>query len=258
LSEKNYSSAEMMAVIAARELHDGECVFVGIGLPNVACILAKRTHAPRLEMIYESGVFGANPARQPLSIGDPCLVTGATMVCSMADLFNFFLQRGLLDVGVLGGAQVDRFGNIHTTVIGEYARPKVRLPGSGGACEIALLTRQVLIVTPLNKRAFPERVDFITSPGYLDGRESRARLKVPGEGPRAIVTDHALFRFDAHTGEVVLHALYPGVGLEEVRDRVGWDLKVADDLTTAPPPDEEALRIIREELDPKGIHVRRD
>src|SRR5512134_3880187 len=161
-----YSPGEMMAVTAARELRDGEVVFVGIGLPNLACNLARLTHAPNLVMIYESGAVGARPGRLPLSIGDPSLVTGSLMVCGMADVFQFLLQNGRIEVGFLGGAQIDRYGNINTTVVGSYDRPAVRLPGSGGAVEIAIHARRTLIIAGLSRRAFPESVDFLTSPGH--------------------------------------------------------------------------------------------
>lgn len=248
-----YGKSEMMSAAASRLLRDGECVFVGIGLPNVACNLAKRRHAPRLQMIYEAGVYGAAPERQPLSIGDPCLVTGAAAVCSMADIFTLYLQRGNVDVGVLGSAQVDRHGNINTTVIGRYDAPKVRLPGSGGACEIALLAGATLVITPLHRRAFPERVDFVTSPGFLGGGDERSRLGIRGGGPRAVVTDRCVFTFQ--DGELTLSALYPGVELEAIRAEIAWELRVAADLQTIDPPAAEELRVIRE-LDPQGLHVR--
>src|SRR6266702_3445905 len=166
----------MMAAVAARELADGEVVFVGIGLPNLACNLARATHAPHLVLIYESGAVGAVPERLPVSIGDPALVTGSLMVCAMADVFQLFLQNGKIEVGFLGGAQVDRYGNINTTVIGEYQRPKVRLPGSGGAAEIAIHARRTVIVSKLWVRAFPEQVDFVTSPGHRSGGVPRDAL----------------------------------------------------------------------------------
>src|SRR2546422_586069 len=169
----------MMAAVAARELSDGEVVFVGIGLPNLACNLARATHAPNLVLIYESGAVGAVPARLPVSIGDPALVTGSLMVCGMADVFQLFLQNGRIEVGFLGGAQVDRYGNINTTVIGPYERPTVRLPGSGGAAEIAVHARRTLIVAKLNPRAFPERVDFVTSPGQRCAGRGRRELGMP-------------------------------------------------------------------------------
>ena len=156
-----------MTINAARLLRDGDVVFVGVGLPNLACNLARRTHAPRLTMIYEAGVVGAQPARLPLSIGDPTLVSGAATVCSMYEIFAFYLQRGLIDVGFLGGAQIDRFGNVNATVIGPYAQPKVRLPGSGGSAEIAAWANRTYLLTPHQKRRFPEKVDFRTSAGFL-------------------------------------------------------------------------------------------
>lgn len=251
----SYSPAEIMTVMAARELRDGDCVFVGIGLPNVACNLARRRHAPTVQMIFESGVYGADPERQPLSIGDPTLVTGATSVCSMTDIFSLYLQGGYIDVGVLGGAQIDRFGNMNTTVIGDYARPEVRLPGSGGACEIAHLARSVIVVMRLKGRAFVEQLDFLTSPGFLTGGDARERAGIGGEGPRAVITDRAVFRFHPETKEMVLASVHPGTTVDEVRELVGWPLRIAPEVATTTPPDAEDLRIIREELDPQGIHV---
>src|SRR5215216_5955718 len=186
-----YTPAELMAVVAARELHDGEVVFVGIGLPNLACNLARATHAPNLVLIYESGAVGAVPERLPVSIGDPALVTGSLMVCSMADVFQLLLQNGRIEVGFLGGAQIDRYGNINTTVVGDYAHPTVRLPGSGGAAEIAVHARRTLVVTRLEHRGFPETVDFVTSPGHRSKGATRRELGMPGAGPTRVVTDKA-------------------------------------------------------------------
>ena len=163
MDQSGYNPQELMVVNAARLLKDHDVVFVGVGIPNLACNLAMRTHAPNLQMIYEAGVIGAQPARLPLSIGDPTLVTGATAVCSMYDIFSLYLQRGNVDVGFLGGAQIDQFGNINATVIGEYEHPKVRLPGSGGSMEIAAWANRCYIITPHQKRRFPARVDFHTS-----------------------------------------------------------------------------------------------
>ena len=178
----DYTLNELMTVLAAREIHDGDVVFVGIGLPNLACNLARHTHAPNMVLIYESGAVGAVPDRVPPSIGDPALVTGSLMVASMQDIFQSFLQNGKIQVGFLGGAQIDRYGNINTTVVGDYKKPKVRLPGSGGACEIAIHAQRVLLVAKLDKRAFPEKVDFITSPGYLRGGNTRAESGLPEGG----------------------------------------------------------------------------
>src|SRR3972149_2587202 len=182
----NYSSSEMMVVAASRLLRGGDVVFVGIGLPNLACNLARRTHAPNLNLVYEAGVVGAQPARLPLSIGDPTLVSGAAAVCSMYEVFAFYLQGGKVDVGFLGGAQIDRFGNVNATVIGEYAHPKVRLPGSGGSAEIAAWASRCYLITPHQKRRFPARCDFVTSAGFLDGGTARKRSGVRGAGPQAV------------------------------------------------------------------------
>lgn len=252
----DYSPNEMMIAASARELTNARVAFVGVGLPNIVCNLAQRLHSPGLELVYEAGVFGARPARLPLSIGDPTLVTGSLSVCGMPDLFQYYLQRGLIDVGFLGAAQIDRFGNINTTVVGSYEKPKVRLPGSGGAAEIALLCDRILVITRLAKRAFPERVDFITSPGFLVGGNSRDRLHLRGGGPQAVVTDHCIFRFNSETKEMVLGSLHPGATVEHVRTMVGWDLKVAEDMKTTEPPSEQELRIIREDLDPLGLYSR--
>jgi glutaconate CoA-transferase subunit B len=243
-----------MAVRAAKELNDGDVVFVGIGLPNLACNLARATHAPNLVLIYESGAVGAVPERLPVSIGDPSLVTDSLAVASMADIFQLYLQGGRIQVGFLGGAQIDRYGNINSTVIGSYAKPKVRLPGSGGACEIAIHAKKLFMIMRLKKRAFVEKLDFCTSPGHISGgREGRAALGIPGSGPQVVVTDMCLFTFD-ETGEMVLTSLRSGVTVEQVQAEVNWPLKIAADVKVAEPPTAEELRLIREELDPKGSH----
>jgi glutaconate CoA-transferase subunit B len=248
----NYSASELMIVAAARELAGAKVVFVGVGLPNIACNLAQRTVAPDLELVYESGVYGARPSRLPLSIGDPCLVTGSLSVMSMGHLFQYYLQGGLIDVGFLGAAQIDRFGNLNSTVIGDYAHPKVRLPGSGGACEIALLARRILIIARLSKRSFVEQLDFQTTPGHLTGGESRAALGKVGAGPQAVITDLGLLRFDPSSREMVLTSLHPGCTLEAVTERVGWPLRVAEDLAVTPAPTENEMAILRGELDVAG------
>ena len=227
VTESNYTANELMVCQAARQLRDGEVVFVGIGLPNVACNLARRLHAPGLVLIYESGAVGAEPQRLPISIGDPALVTDSLSVCSMFDVFNYYLQGGLIDVGFLQGAQIDRRGNLNTTVIGDYARPRVRLPGSGGACEIAILAKRVFVIAPQSKRSFPERVDFITS---------------PARPPEMVVTDLGCYEFV--DGEMVLTSLHPGCTVDQVRQNTGWDVAIADDLRVTEPPGPEELRII--------------
>ncbi len=251
----DYTSSELLTINSARLLRDGDTVFVGVGLPNLACNLARRTHAPNLLMIYEAGVIGAQPARLPLSIGDPTLVSGALAVCSMYDIFAFYLQRGNVDVGFMGGAQIDRFGNVNATVIGDYAHPKVRLPGSGGSMEIAAWANRCYLLTPHSKRRFPEKLDFRTSAGFLGGRAERQAARLRGGGMLAVVTDLGILEPD-ETGELVLTALHPGATVEQARQNTGWELKVAADLRTTPPPDPEELRILREDLDPQGIYLK--
>jgi len=250
----DYSSSELMTIHSARMLRDGDVVFVGVGLPNLACNLARLTHAPKLLMIYEAGVIGARPARLPLSIGDPTLVTGALSVCSMYEIFTLYLQRGNVDVGFLGGAQIDRFGNINATVIGGYAQPKVRLPGSGGSMEIAGWANRCYIMTPHQKRRFPEKVDFRTSAGFLGGRSEREASGVRGGGPQGVITDLGIMEPDEN-GELVLTALHPGATVEQARANTGWDLKVAATVRTTEPLKEEELRILRS-LDPQGIYLK--
>jgi glutaconate CoA-transferase subunit B len=250
-----YSSSELLTINAARLLRDGDVVFVGVGLPNLACNLARRTHAPNLVMIYEAGVIGAQPARLPLSIGDPTLVSGALSVCSMYDIFAFYLQRGNIDVGFLGGAQIDRFGNINATVIGDYQHPKVRLPGSGGSMEISAWANRCYILTPHQKRRFPEMVDFRTSAGFLGGRHERDAAHLRGGGPQAVVTDLGIMEPDV-SGELVLTALHPGCTAEQARANTGWELKTAAELRLTEAPSEEELRILRQELDPQGIYLK--
>jgi glutaconate CoA-transferase subunit B len=250
-----FTPSELMTINAARLLRDGDVVFVGVGLPNLACNLARRTHAPNLTLVYEAGVVGAQPARLPLSIGDPTLVSGAASVCSMYEIFAFYLQRGLIDVGFLGGAQIDRFGNVNATVIGSYEHPKVRLPGSGGSAEIAAWANRTYLLTPHQKRRFPERCDFITGAGYLDGRDARTAAGLRGGGPQAVVTDLGLMEPD-ETGELVLTALHPGAAVEQVVANTGWALKVAPNLRTTEPPTPAELRLLHEELDPQGIYLK--
>lgn len=250
---------ELMIVAAARELAGREVCFVGIGLPNIAVNLARRTVAPRMQLIYEAGAYGAQPARLPLSIGDPTIATGALALPSMLDLFGCYLQRGLVDVGFLGAAQIDRYGNINTTVIGDYDHPATRLPGSGGACEIAIHARHVFVVMRQSARSFVERIDFRTSPGNLGGAARAAAVRArggwAGNGPTVVVTDLGIHRFD-DDGEMTLVSLHPGVALEEVLAATGWPLRVAPGLAETPAPSPEELRLIREELDPEGRYRR--
>jgi glutaconate CoA-transferase subunit B len=244
--EQNYTSSEMMIVAAARALANTRTVFVGVGLPNIACNVARATVSPNLELIYESGVYGARPARIPLSIGDPTLVTGATSVISMADLFGLYLQGGLIEVALLGGAQIDRYGNLNSTVIGNYQSPTTRLPGSGGACEIATNVQRTFIIMHLKQRAFVEHLDFVTSPGHLSGGTARQQLGLPGQGPQLVITDKALFDFANDEREMQLTSLYPSVTVEDVRAETSWEVRLAETITRVPPPTENELQCIRQ------------
>jgi glutaconate CoA-transferase subunit B len=259
MSDAAFSKSEMMIAAAARELAGQHVCFVGVGLPNIAVNLAQRTGAPDLELVYEAGVFGARPARLPLSIGDPTIVTGATAVTSMYELFSFYLQGGLIDVGFLGAAQIDRFGNINTTVIGDYSDPATRLPGSGGACEIAINARQVFVIMRQSTRSFVDQIDFRTSAGNLGGAADSERIRREqgwlGRGPSVVVTDLAIWHFD-ETGEMRVDSLHEGVSIDDVRAATGWQPKVSNSLATTPAPTAGELRLIREELDPSGTYTR--
>lgn len=244
-----------MAVRASKELNDRDVVFVGIGLPNLACNLARATHAPNLVLIYESGAVGAVPDRLPVSIGDPALVTDSLGVASMADIFQLYLQGSRIQVGFLGGAQVDRYGNINSTVIGSYDKPKVRLPGSGGACEIAIHAERVIVVAPLSPRSFPASVDFVTSPGQAGKYGTRRELRLPGAGPQRIVTDVGVLEPSHEDGELELVGIYPNVAVDDVKAKVGWPLRVRPQLERIPPPTAEELRLLRDVLDPGHLYI---
>jgi glutaconate CoA-transferase subunit B len=248
--------SELMAYAAAREILDGDVVFVGVGLPNLAVNLALRLHAPNAQLVYEAGVYGARPSRLPLSIGDPCLVTGALQVMPMNECFLYFLQGGRIDVGFLGAAQIDRFGNLNTTIVGsDYHHPKVRLPGSGGAAEISWLAKKTVILLPQKRNKFPEELDFRTSVGHLDGGRSREELGAPGKGPERVITNLGVYGFDPESREMVLEAVHPGVSVDEVRSEVSWPLRVIEPVATTPLPEATVLTLLREELDPKGIYL---
>ncbi|MEV8612754.1 CoA-transferase subunit beta [Amycolatopsis sp. NPDC051373] len=241
-----YTADEMMSIAAARALGEGMSCFVGIGLPSTAANLARRTHAPNLTLIYESGCLGAKPTRLPLSIGDGELADTADAVVSVPEVFNYWLQPGRIDVGFLGAAQLDKFGNINTTVIGsDYHDPKVRLPGAGGAPEIAASCKEVFIVLRQSPRAFVDKVDFITSFGHGTGKGDREKLGLPGAGPTLVVTDLGLMRPDPATAELTLTELHPGIEVEQAIAATGWKLKVAADLKTTPAPTDEELTLLR-------------
>ncbi|GII00742.1 3-oxoadipate--succinyl-CoA transferase subunit B [Planobispora takensis] len=243
-SPQSYTADEMMTVAAARRLRGGSC-FVGIGLPSLAANLARRTHAPDLVLIYESGTIGAKPDLPPLSIGDGVLAETADSVVSVPEIFNYWLQPGRIDVGFLGAAQIDRYANINTTVIGPYDDPKVRLPGAGGAPEIAASCGEVTVIVRQSPRAFVDRVDFVTSVGFGSGPGDRERLGLRGRGPRTVITDLGILEPDPVTCELVLTHLHPGVTLERARAATGWELAAAPGLRETEPPADHELAALR-------------
>jgi glutaconate CoA-transferase subunit B len=243
----SYSADEMMTVAAARALADRSTCFVGIGLPSRAANLARRLHNPGLSLVYESGTIGAKPSTPPLSVGDGELATTADAVVSSAEIFNYWLQPGRIEVGFLGAAQLDRFGNINTTVIGrDYDRPVVRLPGAGGAPEIAASCGEVYVVLRQSPRAFVDRVDFVTSVGYGDGPGHRERLGLRGRGPTLVITDLGVLEPDPQTCELTLTAVHPGIEVDAARSATGWPLAVSANLRTTEPPSTEELSVLRD------------
>jgi glutaconate CoA-transferase, subunit B len=249
-----YTSDEMMTVAAARFVRNGAVLFVGIGLPSAAANLALRTHAPETVLIYESGCLGARPSVLPPSIGDGELAETATAVVSVPEMFAYWLQGGRIDTGFLGAAQIDRFANVNTTVIGDYAAPRVRLPGAGGAPEIATSCGDILIVLRQNPRAFVDRLDFVTSPGLLPPRPGpkgpgdldREFIRSRGRGPIAVITDLGVLTPDVSTRELTLTSIHPGIDVDAVKAATGWPLAVSPALTTTGAPSEGELAALRD------------
>jgi len=241
-----YTSDEIMTVAAARMLRNGAVCFVGIGLPSTAANLARLTHAPDAVLVYESGPIGAKPDVLPLSIGDGNLAETADTVVSTPEIFRYWLQGGRIDVGFLGAAQIDRFANINTTVVGQYHSPKVRLPGAGGAPEISSSAKEVLIVVKQSKRTFVDVLDFITSVGFLKGGNSREQARLTGKGPVAVITDLCIFRPHPVTRELQVTSIHPGVSRESISAATGWQVRFADDCTETEPPEPEELGVLRE------------
>ena len=250
----DYIKPELMACCGAREIQNGDVVLVGTGFPTMSANIAKHTHAPDARLMQESGVYDAQPARPALSVGDPCLNPGAAMIGGLVDIMGMFLQAGWVDVGFLSGSQVDKFGNINTTCIGDYENPKARLPGSGGANPIGSLCKRVLIIALHDSRRLAERVDFVTTPGYIDGPDAREQHGLPpGTGPAALITNRAVLRFDKSTGEAYLATYHPDTSVDEVVAATPWKLNVADDVHETEPPTAEELRVLHEVLDPKRM-----
>jgi len=241
-----YTPEEMMTVTAARALSSREVCFVGIGLPSAACNLARLTHAPGITLIYESGVLGARPDVLPLSIGDGELCETALTTVSVPEMFRYWLQGGRITVGFLSAAEVDKYANLNTTVIGPYAHPKVRLPGSGGAPEIATCCGEIFLVLKQSKRSFVETVGFVTTLGHGSGREDRKRLGVTTRGPTRVITDYAVMTPDPETKELTVASLHPGITREAVRAATGWDLRFADEITETAAPSDEELEVLRD------------
>jgi glutaconate CoA-transferase, subunit B len=241
-----YSTSEIMTIAAARLLKNGAVCFVGIGLPSTAANLARLTHAPDIVLIYESGPIGAKPPVLPLSIGDGNLAETADTVVSTPEIFRYWLQGGRVDVGFLGAAQIDRFANINTTVIGDYRKPATRLPGAGGAPEIASCAGEVVLVLKQSARAFVKKLDFVTSVGHLDGGDARQRLRLPGKGPVAVVTDLCLMRPDPVTKELTVTQLHPDINRDQVAKATGWEIRFAPQLSETPAPTSIELQTLRE------------
>jgi glutaconate CoA-transferase subunit B len=241
-----YTAAEMMTVAAARALKDRDVCFVGIGLPSAACNLARLTHAPRIHLIYESGTLGTRPSVLPLSIGDGELCETALTTVSVPEMFRYWLQGGRITVGFLGGAQVDRFGNLNSTVIGDYAKPKVRLPGSGGACEIGASCGRIFIVMRQIARTFVPQLDFLTTLGHGRTGRERRELGVATQGPALLVSDLCIMRPDLETNEMTVTSLHPGVARHHVAESTGWDVRFADHVEETEPPRAHELEALRE------------
>ncbi len=251
-----YSLMELMAVVAAREIRDGEVVFAGTGLPMLGVMLAQRTHAPRCTIIFEAGTVASRLAHLPMSVGDPRVMRGAATAAGLMEVFTYILQAGRVDVGFLSGAQVDRFGNINSTSIGpDPRRPQVRFSGSGGACDIACLARRTIIIAKHEKRRFPEKVDYVTSPGWLEGGASRSRSGLVRGGPSSMVTTMGVMRFREDTKAAYLASYHPGLTAERVACETGFPLDTGEAVET-PPPSPEELRILRDEVDPERIFLK--
>ena len=248
--DQDFTPDEMMTIAAARALGNEDICFVGIGAPSAACNVARLTHAPDITLIYESGTIGTAPDILPLSIGDGELCDTATTTVSVPEMFRYWLQGGRITIGFLGGAQIDRFGNLNTTVVGDYANPKTRLPGGGGAPEIAISSREIFITMKQSRRGFVEKLDFVTSLGHGNGGDDRASRGVTTKGPSRLITDLAVWEPDPQSKEFTVTSLHQGVTQEQIQNSIGWTARFADDVGTTPPPTQEELSVLRD------IHAR--
>ncbi len=251
------SREELMAVAAAREIRDSEVAIIGTGLPMIAAYLAKYTHAPGVTMFFESGIIDAQPESLATGVGDFCLMTDCTKTSGLYYALSL-LQGGFVDLGFLGAAEIDQYGNINSTAIGDYRRPKVRLPGSGGANDIASLAKRVVVIVPHERRKFPSRVGYVTTPGHLGGAGEREANGLRGAGPVRVITNLAILGFDDATKRMRLESLHPGVSLDEVKENTGFDLLLPDEAPTTVGPSAEDVRLLREVIDPSGVYLPRD
>lgn len=255
MNDMDFTLQELMVVASSREIKDGEKVIVGTGLPLLGAMLAQKTHAPDMVMIYESGTIEARPLIMPLSVADSRLIPGAAMQGGLIEGLGM-VHAGDVDVGFLGGAQVDKYGNLNSHCIGDFDHPSVRFAGSGGANDIASGCKRTVIIMPHLKEKFVEKVDFLTTPGYLSGMDSREKLRFPGKGPAVLVSTLGIFRFHKVTKEMYLESYHPGVTVEKIKENTGWDLKVADDVKETEHPTAEEIRIVRD-LDPTGMFLKK-
>jgi len=243
---ETYTPTEMMTVAAARALKPSDVCFVGIGMPSAACNLARLTHAPDVTLIYESGTLATKPSILPLSIGDGELIDTALTTVSVPEMFRYWLQGGRITVGFLGGAQIDRYANLNTTVVGPYDKPKTRLPGGGGAPEIATSCGEIFIIMTQGKRGFVEKLDFVTSLGHGEGGDHRARLGVKTKGPTRLITDLCVFEPDAQSKEMTVVSIHPGVTREQIQENTGWQVKFAAKVAGTPALTAKELEVLRE------------
>jgi glutaconate CoA-transferase, subunit B len=251
-----FTLPEMMAVAAAREIKDGEKVIIGTGLPLLGAFLAQKTHAPNMVAIYESGAIDCKPLVTPFSVADSVLVPGSAMQGGLMEGLGI-VHAGELDLGFLGGAQIDKYGNLNTHVIGDYRKPKVRFAGSGGSNDIGAGCKRTIIMMLHQKQRFPEKIDFLTTPGYFGGGKERDSYGFYGSGPSAVISTLGILRFDPETKEMFLASYHPGVTVEQIRENTGWDLKVAPDVRETERPAPELIRILREECDPTGVFLKK-
>lgn len=252
----NFTLQEMMAVAAAREIKDGEKVIIGTGLPLLGAFLAQKTHAPNMVAIYESGAIDCKPLKTPFSVADSVLVPGSAMQGGLIEGLGV-VHNGDLDVGFLGGAQIDKYGNLNTHVIGDYRKPKVRFAGSGGSNDIGMGCKRTIVMMLHQKQRFPEKVDFVTTPGYFGGGSEREKYGFFGNGPSVVISTLGILRFDAKTKEMYLDTYHPGVSVEDIKANTGWELKISKDVHETEKPSPELIRILRDECDPTGVFLKK-